>query len=350
MQPIQIGLVAAIIGTSFILLLRKDEGGILVLLTAIVAILLFFSVIWRVMAKKQMAMAEEIKDRTLTWWWMVAIFMLALATHRLVSFALLAFLCFAALREYFSLIPMRNENQGLELNFNDRLPAFFCYASILLVFYVAYIEWYGMFVILAPVYLFLCIPILLVLQNRARGSMQSMGFISLGFMFFVYNFGHCLFMINMGPMVLLYCFTLTEVRDLLSFWIGKTLARWAETLPEGRGKRLVERRIAPDISPKKTWSAGLAAALAIALLAMLMQPLLPEFPQGRMSLLYAAFTGFAIGILGLFGDLVFSMMKRDAGVKDSGTLLPGHGGIIDRVDSLVFTIPVTFHLIRWAYF
>lgn len=350
MRPTQICLVAAIMTTSFFLLLRQGQGGMLVLMAAIVAILLFFSMLWRTMTKMRLPMAAEIKDRTLTWWWIVAIFMLALSTHRILSFAFLGFLCFAALREYFSLLPMRRENQGLELSFNDRLPALFCYGSILLVLYVAYCEWYNLFAILTPVYLFLCIPILLVLQNRAKGSLQSLGLINLGFLLFVYNLGHCLFMINMGPMVLLFCFTLTEVRDLLSFWIGKSLDRLAAQLPDGNAKQLLRQRIAPDISPKKTWSAGIAAAMATALLAIMLQPLLPAFPKGQMSLMYAALIGFVIGVLGLFGDLVFSMIKRDVGVKDSGSLLPGHGGIIDRVDSLVFTIPVTFHLIRWAYF
>jgi phosphatidate cytidylyltransferase len=267
-----------------------------------------------------------------------------------VSFTFLGFLCFASLREYFSMLPMQENSEGLQLSFQDRLPVFFCYLSIPLVIYLAYIEWYNLFIILVPVYLFLLIPILLIFQNRTKGTLKSLGIISLGCMFFLHNLGHCLFMINMSSMVLLFCFTLTEIRDLLSFWIGKWQAKIADRTGSARLKQILEKRIAPEVSPKKTWSAGIMSALLMSLIALTLVPLMPEFPEGRMSYAYGAVIGFMIGFLGLFGDLVFSMVKRDIGVKDSGSILPGHGGIIDRVDSLVFTIPITFHLIRWAYF
>ena len=322
----------------------------LALMSVIVGLLLFFSIVWRVMQWRESSMAEEIRDRTLTWWWMVAVFMLALSIHKIVSFIFLGFLCFASLREYLSMFAMAEANDEAELSFADRFLVFFCYLSIPLVIYVSYIEWYNLFVILIPVYLFLLMPILLILQNRTKGAMKSLGVLSLGLMFFVHNLGHCLFMINIGAIVLLFCFTLTEVRDLLSFWVGKGLAKIAAKMDEGAVKRGLELRVAPDVSPKKTWSAGILSALIIALLALFFVPILPMFPDGKMTYQYSAFVGFSIGILGLFGDLAFSMVKRDVGVKDSGTTLPGHGGIIDRVDSLVFTIPITFHLIYWAYF
>ncbi len=350
MKPVQIVLLAATIGISLFLLLQKGEMAMLTIMALVLGLLLFFSAAWRVMRFKDHPMAQEIRDRTITWWWMVAIFMLALSTHKIVSFVFLGFLCFASLREYYSMLPMQDSGADKLLSFKDRLPVFFGYASIPAIIYVAYIEWYNLFLILIPVYVFLLIPILLILQNRTEGALTSMGVITLGFMFFVHNLGHCLFMINMGSMVLLFCFTLTELRDLLSFWIGKWQAKMADRMHAGIIKQMLEQRIAPAVSPKKTWAAGLTSALCMALIALLFVPLMPEFPQGRMSPAYGAFVGFMIGLLGLFGDLAFSMVKRDIGVKDSGTILPGHGGIIDRVDSLIFTIPVTFHLIRWAYF
>ena len=110
MKPLQILFLSALIGLSAFMLYKNSDASMLALMGVIVSLLLFFSIVWRVMQWRGSLMAEEIRDRTLTWWWMVAVFLLALSTHKIVSFVFLGFLCFAALREYFSMLPMADTN------------------------------------------------------------------------------------------------------------------------------------------------------------------------------------------------------------------------------------------------
>lgn len=333
-----------VIIASFCLLLFDENYSMLIIMGVILGLLILFSVIAAILSKMASPAAKEIKERTITWWWMIAVFMMAVATHRIVSFSFMGILCFLALKEYFSLLPASETGGAKNLSLKDHLPVLVCYLAILITACLAYMEWFGLYLIIVPVYTFLLIPIIFVLQNRTEGTIRSLGFISIGLMFFVFNLGHSLFIINMGAMVLLYCFVLTEARDLLSYWVGKGLSK----LPESGFSRVLNIKIAESVSPKKTWGAGLIVALIVAGLSMLFVPIMPEFPLGTMSYSFACILGLVIGLLGLMGDLVFSMIKRDIGVKDSGSMLPGHGGIIDRVDSLIFTIPVTFHIINWV--
>lgn len=336
-------ILALIIVLSLCLLAFKRNYSMLIIMGVILGLLILFSIVALILAKKGSPMAKEITDRTVTWWWMIAVFMMAVSTYRVISFAFMSFLCFLALREYFSLLPASETGDAKNLSIKDRLPVLLCYLAILITAYLAYIRWFGFYIIIVPVYTFLLIPIIFVLQNRTEGAVRSLGLISIGLMFFVFNLGHSLFMVNMGAMVLLYCFSLTEARDLLSYWVGKGLSK----LPDSGFSRALNIKIAESVSPKKTWGAGLVVALIIAGMSMFFVPIMPRFPHGSMSYSFAFILGLVIGLMGLMGDLVFSMIKRDIGIKDSGTLLPGHGGIIDRVDSLIFTIPITFHLINW---
>jgi len=331
-------------------LAHRGETGMLVILGILLGVLVFFSGLSLVLKVRRAAMVDEIAQRTITWWWMVAVFMLAVATHKIVSFVFLGLLCLASLREYYALVPEGPDADGSPGVAKDRPSMWLSYLAVPVVAWAAYAEWYELFIILVPVYGFLLVPILFVLQDKTRGAIRSMGVVVLGFMFFVFSLGHALFMINIGAMVLLYCFTLTEARDLLSYWIGKGLARWADARPESATARVLRHRVAPSISPNKTWAAGIAAAVCTAGLSLGLVPLMPEFPDGRFDYWFAAVLGLLIGWVGLMGDLVFSMVKRDVGTKDSGKLLPGHGGIIDRVDSLIFTVPITFHMIFWVCF
>ncbi|MER2529688.1 MAG: phosphatidate cytidylyltransferase, partial [Candidatus Competibacter denitrificans] len=106
-----------------------------------------------------------------------------------------------------------------------------------------------------------------------------------------------------------------------------------------------KHKISPTVSPNKTVEGFVGGAMTTLLLSALLAPWLTPF-----GLRDALLAGALIAVAGFFGDLSLSALKRDLGIKDSGRLLPGHGGILDRIDSLTYTAPLFFHFSRYLYF
>lgn len=335
------------ISISFLIMIYKGTYAWMPAALTVFGLLLVFTLVSKLLALNKSAGAEEIAQRTISWWWMVAIFMVAVTTFRAVTFCFLGLLCFFTLREYFSLMPNKLTVPGK--GFSSSFAQCACYSAIFVSAYIAYIKWYGLYIIIVPVYAFLLIPIIFVLEDRTKGVIESLGFMAIGLIFFVFNFGHSFFMVNIGASVLVYCFLLTQARDVLAYFVGNLLRIIEEKYKSGFVFKILNKKIAQSINPKKTWATGLITAFIISGISLLFVPIFPEFPKGKITYLFAAVLGFSIGIFGLMGDLVFSMIKRDIGIKDTGDILPGHGGLIDRVNSLVFTVPIVFHLINWKY-
>ena len=135
--------------------------------------------------------------------------------------------------------------------------------------------------------------------------------------------------------------SLDQGRELLAFVILVVFA--ADTGAYFVGKQFGTRQLAPNVSPGKTWE-GLIGGIAAALLAswLLVNLLSLEYSVARI-----LFTGLAIAIVGATGDLAESWMKRLSGVKDSGALVPGHGGIMDRLDALAPNFMLIYFIDRW---
>jgi phosphatidate cytidylyltransferase len=118
----------------------------------------------------------------------------------------------------------------------------------------------------------------------------------------------------------------------IPIWAGDTAAIFA-------GKAFGKHKLAPSISPNKTWEGSIANLLAAVGAAAALGYFL-KYPMDKMLLL-----GVSCGVLGQVGDLFESYLKRQAGVKDSGNLLPGHGGVFDRLDSLLMTAPFSYWIL-----
>ena len=111
------------------------------------------------------------------------------------------------------------------------------------------------------------------------------------------------------------------------------------------GKLIGGPKIIPKVSPGKTWAGFLGGMLSTSLLALALGPLLSP-----MSLMMAGIAGAVIALAGFIGDVTISAIKRDLGVKDTGSTIPGHGGLLDRLDSLTYSAPIFFHYIRYFYY
>ena len=272
----------------------------------------------------------ELSSRVNSWWVMVAVFAAAMALDRTLSIVFLGFVSFLALKEYFSLIPTRRA---------DRRVLFWAYLAIPAQFYWVAVGWYGMFIIFIPVYLFLLLPMRMVLIGETAGFLRAAGSLHWGLMLTVFNLSHMAFLLALpearnpaggGAGLVLFLMFLTQFNDVAQYIWGKTLGK---------------HKIIPKVSPKKTWEGFLGGVATTTGAAWLLAPLLTPLTGWE-----APAAGLLIGLAGFVGDVNISALKRDLGIKDSGSLIPGHGGILDRVDSLTFTAPLFFHFLYYLHY
>lgn len=264
----------------------------------------------------------ELKQRINSWWWMIGILFICLALSTTTAIILFAFISFLALKEFFSIVPLR---------LNDRRVVFLAYLAIPLQYYWVAIGWYGMFIIFIPVYVFLLLPMRMVLIGETKGFIQSAGIIHWACMLTVYCISHVAYLLVLpeknpqasGLGLVIFILFMTELNDISQYIAGKLFG---------------QHKIIPKVSPNKTWEGFIGGLLCISLLSILIAPWLTPLN---------AWQGLGAGVLisgaGFIGDVVISSVKRDLAIKDSGTLIPGHGGILDRLDSLMYTAPLFFH-------
>jgi len=190
--------------------------------------------------------------------------------------------------------------------------------------------WYGLFMTL-PVLVTAVILAIPVVRDRAAGQLRLVALAVLGFVYFGWMFGHLAFLANSAHAYsyLGYLVLAVAVNDVTAYTFGKLLGRHA---------------IRGHISPKKTWE-GAVGAFAVS--AVLPWALLFTFPHFEAK--DCLFAGLIVGVGGQLGDLVVSVIKRDLGLKDMGAAIPGHGGVLDRIDSLVYVAPLFFHYVRYRF-
>lgn len=271
---------------------------------------------------------DEIVQRLRTWWIIVMLLSTAIMISSTASLLFFAFISFLALKEFLTLAPTRKV---------DRNVLFYLYLSIPIQYLWAALKWYGMFIVFVPVYLFLFVPLRMVMFGNTKNFLKAAGILHWGAMTTVFSISHLGFLLMLpatknpygdGPALVLFLIILTQLNDVAQFIWGKTFG---------------SRRVVPSVSPNKTWEGLIGGVLTTTVLATILSPWMTP-----LNLWQGALAGLGIGVFGFIGDVSVSAVKRDLGIKDTSQMLPGHGGVLDRVDSLTYTAPLFFHFVYYT--
>ena len=301
-----------------------------VLIAGVFAILILASAVTAILQSREdpnnpSQVIDNLVARVRSWWAMVVLLSLAMLLGWAGVVVLFALLSFAALREFLTItVKHRSDHYALAAAFFVILPVH--YALI-------WLDWYGLYSVFIPVYAFLFLPIFSAVRGDPSDFLERISETQWALMICVYAASHVpalMFLeIDGHPILLIaYLVFVVQVSDVLQYVFGKLFGK---------------RKIAPSLSPAKTWEGFVGGALSASLLGAGLWWITPFTP------LQAWFMSLAITMLGFFGGLVMSAIKRDKGVKDWGHLIPGHGGFVDRLDSVVFAAPVFFHLTRYFW-
>jgi phosphatidate cytidylyltransferase len=274
------------------------------------------------------ATIDNLNARIRAWWKMCAIFAVAVLIGRIGSLVLFGIISFLAMREYMTLVPTRR---------GDHRTLFWSFFVIMpLQYYLIGIQWYGLFAIMIPVLACIFIPPSIAIAGDTEHFLERASKIQFGIMVCVYSLSH-------APALLLLKIPDFEGHDARLLLYLVIVDQMSDVLQYVWGKLIGKRKIAWRVSPNKTWEGfvgGVVSATALGTALWWATPFTPLQSAG-MSLM--------ICILGFNGGLVMSAIKRDIGIKDFGVVIEGHGGILDRIDSLCFAAPIFFHLVRYYF-
>jgi phosphatidate cytidylyltransferase len=271
---------------------------------------------------------DNLIARIKAWWVMILLMGGALMAGRRVMIMLFALLSVAALREFMTVTPTRKADYGaLFLSFFVVLP---------IQYGLIWANWYGLFATLVPVYAFFVLPVAAATSADTHNFLARASETQWGLMV-------CVFCISHVPALLMLDIPAYAGRTALLIVFLLVVAASSDVLQYIFGKLFGRHKIAPSLSPTKTvegliGGVGVSSALGVALWRI--TPFNPWQAAG-MALL--------ITITGFLGGLVMSAIKRDRGVKDWGHSIAGHGGVLDRLDSIAFSAPVFFHLTRYFF-
>jgi len=276
--------------------------------------------VWSLIAKFRGKDAKTIWTRYLAWFLIAPPLVIPLVWGRVpflfVTFAL-SLLCF---REYANAVGLWKDQRTMNI----------CYLGILCIYWPIYFFKYGIFQAM-PVYVVALILTIPMHRNEYENMIQKTCLATLGVLYFGWFFSHLAYLRNLthGMAYVFFLIVLVEANDACAYLWGSLLGK---------------NKLIPRLSPNKTVEGMIGSILSTIGIAFLMRPLVPH-----ISTVHLVVLAFCMSVFGMCGDLTISFIKRDLKIKDMGTLIPGHGGLLDRFDSIIFTAPLFFHFVRYFY-
>lgn len=272
------------------------------------------------------AVIDNLNARINAWWVMLIILYIAISIGDSAIVFLFGVISFFALREFITLLPTRRDDySALAISFYLLIPC---------QYYLVHINAYNLYSLLIPLYAFLLIPILILKREDTTSFLARSAKIHWGLMVCVYCISHVPALLNLEIIdlngkkiwLIIWLILVVQLSDVFQYICGKIFGK---------------HKLAPILSPSKTLE-GLIGGIGLALTVGVLTRGLTPF-----TLFQSLWISLTICLFGFLGGLVMSAIKRDRGVKDWGDTIQGHGGILDRMDSLCFSAPVFFHILKY---
>lgn len=278
--------------------------------------------------KSPNSVIDNLNKRINAWWVMVAIFAISIFLGKFAVIILFFIASGIALREFLTLTPITRY---------DYWPLLFAYFIVLPLQYILVaVSWYELFCIFIPIYGFLFLAILAAITGSAHNFLARIAEVQWGLMITVYS-------ISFIPALLILPIDHYQDRNLLLIAFLVFVVELSDVLQYVFGKLFGKHSISPNLSPSKTVEGFIGGIFSASLIGACLWWVTP------FSFIQAGLISLMITLLGFLGGLVMSAIKRDRGVKDWGKLISGHGGVLDRLDSICFAAPIFFHVVRYYW-